>query len=199
MTGHYESENWNVKTNDVGFFELKGFVEGILSRLGVARMQVRSYASGLISEGLCCAANGIDILTMGSLAKSLQKQFDIRGAVYYAEINWTALVALIPLMEAKYKELPKFPEVRRDLALQMNKEITFGQIEEVAFQTERKLLKNVGLFDVYEGDKIGADKKSYAVSFVLQDENKTLTDKDIEKAMERIVRALAEKLNAQVR
>ncbi len=199
LTGRHEFENWDVKTKDVSFYELKGYVEGVLTRLGVAKMAESPLTNGLFSEGLSYTVNGIDVITMGLLAKSLQKQFDIRGAVYYAEINWSALVSRIPSKAAQYMELPRFPEVRRDLALLMNKEITFRNIEEVAFQTERKLLKKVGLFDVYEGDKIGTDKKSYAVSFILQDENKTLTDKDIEKVMERLVRAFTEKLNAQVR
>lgn len=199
LTGRSEPENWNTGTSETGFFELKGFVEGVLARLSVNNLMVRSYSSGIINEGICYSNGGQDIIIMGRLASALHKQFDIRHTVYYAEFNWTAMFSLISDQEARYRELPKFPEVRRDLALLIAKDISFSQIEELAFQTERRILKSVGLFDVYEGDKIAKDKKSYAVKFILQDDNKTLTDKEIEKVMERIIKAFAEKLNTSIR
>ncbi len=199
MTGRSVSENWNSGAAETGYFEMKGFIEGILTRLGVANLHIRPFVSEVIAEGLCYSLDGKNIIISGLLSRTMQKQFDLRHEVYYAEADWTTLFTLVPKREAKYKELPKFPEVRRDLALLMGTEVSFCQIEEVAFQAERKILKKVGLFDVYEGSKIAPDKKSYAVSFLLQDENRTLTDKDIEKVMERLVRAFSEKLNAQIR
>ncbi len=114
-------------------------------------------------------------------------------------MNWDLLFSLIPRKEAQYKGIPKFPDVRRDLALLVNQDVTFDQIEKLAYQTEKRLLQKVGLFDVYEGDKIASGKKSYAVSFILQDNEKTLTDKEIEKTMDRLINALNSQLNAQIR
>jgi phenylalanyl-tRNA synthetase beta chain len=199
MTGRSSEENWNKPDRDTDFYELKGYISGILSRLAIPVTQVRSHSSGIYSEGLCYTFQGKEIITIGELTGTIRKQFDIRYPVYYGEINWSLLFPLIPSKEARYKELPKFPEVRRDLALLISKEITFSQIEEVALLTERKLLKRVGLFDVYEGEKIATDKKSYALSFTLQDETRTLTDKDIEKVMERLSKAFSEKLHAVIR
>lgn len=199
LTGHSLEENWNHSNPDTDFYELKGYVSGIISRLALPAMQVQSYSSDIFSGALRYTFQGKAIITIGELTGKIRRQFDIRYPVFYGEINWSLLFPLIPAKEARYRELPKFPEVRRDLALLISKEITFDQIEEVALRTERKLLKNVGLFDVYEGDKIASDKKSYAVSFTLQDENRTLTDKDIEKVMERLSKAFSENLHAVIR
>ena len=117
----------------------------------------------------------------------------------YAEINWDLLFGQITGKNISFNGIPRFPEVRRDLALLVDQKVKFSEIEKVAFETERKILRRVGLFDVYEGDKIAAGQKSYAVSFLLQDFEKTLTDKEIEKTMERLVRAFGEKLNAKLR
>lgn len=199
VTGRRMEENWNGTDHEADFFELKGFISGILSRLSIPNPAVQAIASGIYLEGLSYQVQGRELLKMGELNSQLRRQFDLRFPVFFAEIDWDYLLSLIPSKEAKYRELPKFPEVRRDLALLISKEITFGQIEELALQTERKILRRVGLFDVYEGDKIAADKKSYAVSFILQDEQKTLTDKDIEKVMERLSRAFTEKFHAVIR
>jgi len=201
ITGRLEGENWNTVAKETGIFELKGYIDGIFSNIAVNGLswEKHPYRSSIIEEGLVFSVNEKDILFMGKVAGFMQKQFDIRTTLFYAEINWTELFRLIPHKECRYSELPRYPEVRRDLAILIDKEVTFGQIETVAFQTERKILKKVGLFDVYEGDKIASDKKSYALSFFMQDENRTLMEKDIEKVMERLIRAFTDNFNAQVR
>jgi len=201
MTGRSQPENWNTPEKQVDLFELIGYLRTIFKKLAVQQegWKIEPYSSSLIADGLTCTSAGKNIFVMGCVAGQALKIFDIRQPVFYAGVNWDNLFRLIPVKNAQYKELPKFPEVRRDLALLVDKAVTFDQIEKLACQAERKLLKKVGLFDVYEGDKIAAGQKSYAVKFILQDNDKTLTDKEIEKAMERIVKNLASGLNAQIR
>ena len=136
---------------------------------------------------------------MGVLTKKLQKQFDIDTTVYYAELNWTALMKVIRKQKVEFTDIPKFPSVSRDLALLIDKSVEFAQIEEIARQTEKKLLKKVELFDVYEGDKLPAGKKSYAVNFILQDAEKTMGDKQIDAIMQKLINNLKQKLNAELR
>jgi phenylalanyl-tRNA synthetase beta chain len=173
----------------------------LLEKLSVSqdKWNIQPYKSAQISEGLCYSINEIRILTLGHLDNQVLSAFDCRQPVLYSEINWDMLISLIPGEEIQYKGIPKFPEVRRDLALLLDHEITFDQIEKIAFQTEKKLLKKVGLFDVYESDKIATGKKSYAISFILQDEDKTLTDKEIEKTMGRLIQALKLQIKAHIR
>ena len=142
---------------------------------------------------------GKTLATYGVVSAAIQKKFDIDHEVYFADINWTELMRAIRQAKVEYKELSKFPEVRRDLALLINKEVTFAEIERIAYQAERKLLKKVELFDVYEGKNLEAGKKSYAVSFWLQDENATLNDKVIDKVMSKIVGSLQHQLDAKLR
>ena len=201
LTGQMQTENWNSTNRPADFYKLKGCLEGICDKLTISRDQftVEPYNSTLITEGLQYLHHDKSIFVMGTISSQLLKAFDCKQPVYYAEVNWDRLFSLIHGKSMSYKGSPKFREVRRDFALLVDTEITFAQIEKLAFQTERRLLKNVGLFDVYEGDKIASGKKSYAMSFILQDEEKTLTDKEIEKAMEKLMRAMASGFNAQLR
>ena len=130
---------------------------------------IKPFNSGQIADGLCYLINEQPIMTLGYVNGQVLKQFDCKQPVLFAEVNWDLLFSLIPRKEAQYKGIPKFPDVRRDLALLVNQDVTFDQIEKLAYQTEKRLLQKVGLFDVYEGDKIASGKKSYAVSFILQD------------------------------
>jgi phenylalanyl-tRNA synthetase beta chain len=139
------------------------------------------------------------LVILGSLSTDLLKKFDFRQDVFYADINWSLLFSNLKAADKTIAELPKFPEVRRDLALQLDRSVSYEEIEKLAFATEKKLLKDVGLFDVYEGEKIEAGKKSYALYFILQDDQKTLTDEEIDKAMNRLIKVYNEKLNALVR
>ncbi len=201
MTGRSQPENWNTSDKHVDFFEFKGYLEAICKKLSVSLefCKIESFHSSLITNGLAYAVAGKSIFFLGHVANHLLSSFDCKQPVLYAEVNWDNLFALIPGKNERFNDIPKFPEVRRDLALLVDQAITFDQIERLAYQTEKKLLKKVGLFDVYEGDKIASGMKSYAIKFILQDREKTLTDKEIEKAMERIVKVLVSNLNAQLR
>ncbi|MFZ4521700.1 MAG: phenylalanine--tRNA ligase subunit beta [Bacteroidales bacterium] len=201
MTGRAQPENWNTAGRQVDFYDLKGYFEGLCLKLAIPqdKWSLLPYQSGTVSNGLQYVVNGKPLLIIGMISQQVMKAFDCRQPVCYAEVNWDLLFSMIPSKNLQYKGIPKFPEVRRDLALLVDKEITYLQIEKLAFQTERKLLRKVGLFDVYEGEKLAAGKKSYALSFILQDEEKTLTDKEIEKTMEKILKAMATTFNAQLR
>ena len=137
--------------------------------------------------------------TFGVVTKKLLKAFDIDNEVYYADLNWKELMRAIRSVKVSFKEISKFPAVKRDLALLLDKNIQFAEIEKIAYETEKKLLKEVELFDVYEGKNLEAGKKSYAVSFLLQDEIQTLNDKMIDKIMSKLVKNLEDKLGAKLR
>ena len=137
--------------------------------------------------------------TFGVLTKKILKAFDIDNEVYYADLNWKELLKAIKNVKVNFTELSKFPAVKRDLALLLDKKVQFAEIEKIAYETEKKLLKAVELFDVYEGKNLEAGKKSYAVSFTLQDENATLNDKQIDKIMSKLIANLQNKLDAKLR
>jgi phenylalanyl-tRNA synthetase beta chain len=201
MTGRSYPENWNASDKPVDFYDLKGFLEVICDKLSISREHwaVKSFRSMHIADGLQYSLHEKTIFIIGSVSTQVLKSFDCKQPVCFAEVNWDLLFSLIPGKNLKFTGVPKFQEVRRDLALLVDHEVTFAQIEKLAFQTERKLLKKMGLFDVYEGEKIEPGKKSYALSLILQDEDKTLTDKDIDKAMDKILRAMTASFNAQLR
>ncbi len=206
LTGRVEPENWNSRDQQVGFFDLKGIVEAIFTKLGIYHPAFRdgnltgeTYSSGIISEGFRYSVNGKTVVIFGFLRDSILKTFECRHPVLYAEWDWDALLAILPKKEIQVTELNKFPEVRRDLALLLDRSVNFKQIEQIAYDIERKMIKKIDLFDVYEGPNIQPEKKSYAISFILQDEQKTLTDDVIEKTMERLIKAFSTKLNAQIR
>jgi phenylalanyl-tRNA synthetase beta chain len=142
---------------------------------------------------------GKQLIELGIISKKLQKQFGIDTPVYYAELNWTALMKVIRKQKVEFTDIPKYPAVSRDLALLIDQNVEFAQIEEVARQTEKKLLKKVELFDVYEGDKLPAGKKSYAVNFILQDAEKTMGDKQIDAIMQKLITNIKQKLGAELR
>jgi phenylalanyl-tRNA synthetase beta chain len=202
LTGKRVEGSWAHQNEDTSFAELDAHVDNILARIGVQPgMLVRKksdnaiFAAGLTIEN----RGGKKLIELGVLTKKLQKQFDIDTPVYYAELNWTALMKVVRKQKVEFTEIPKFPSVSRDLALLIDKNVEFQQIEDIARQTERKFLKKVELFDVYEGDKLPAGKKSYAVNFILQDAEKTMGDKQIEAIMQKLIAQLTAKLGAQLR
>lgn len=201
ITGNKTEENWITKAEPTSFFLLKTYVENILKKLGFDLNQVKSkdVSSDIFVEGLSYQYNKNQLVNFGILNKKLLKTFNIDTRVYFAEFSWDNILKLSAKNSIRYTEIPKYPEVRRDLALLLNKEVKFANIKELAYKSERKLLKKVSLFDVFEGEKLGADKKSYAVSFILQDENKTLTDKQIDKIMNNFIRVFEQELGAQIR
>jgi phenylalanyl-tRNA synthetase beta chain len=202
VTGKRVEGSWAHANEDSTFYELSAYVENILRRIGVKPgMIVRKKSENAIfSSGLTIEnRGGKKLIEMGVIAKKLQKQFDLSAPVYYAELNWTALMKVVKKNEVLYTEVPKFPAVSRDLALLVDNTVEFAQIEQIARQTEKKLLKKVELFDVYEGDKLPAGKKSYAVNFILQDEEKTMGDKQIDAIMQKLIANLKKQLNAELR
>ena len=202
LTGKRVEGSWAHQNEDSTYYELSAYVENILRRIGVKPgMLVRKKSENhIFSAGMTIEnRGGKQLIEMGILTKKLQKQFGLDNPVYYAELNWTALMKVIKKNEVLYTEVPKFPAVSRDLALLVDNSVEFAQIEQVARQTEKKLLKKVELFDVYEGDKLPAGKKSYAVNFILQDEEKTMGDKQIEAIMQKLIANIKKQLNAELR
>jgi len=202
ITGNETPEMWNTPGREVSFFSLKAQVNNVLTRLGIPVNQLNEATADvdLFSEALSYVdQNNKVYVTFGAVKGSILKGFDIDKSVYFAQFNWDFVVSKAAKVQVRFTELPKFPEVRRDLALLVDKQVTFAQIRQVAQKVEKKLLKSVSLFDVYEGEKLGADKKSYAVSVILQDETKTLADVQIEKIMQSMVDAFGRELGAQLR
>ena len=202
LTGKRVEGSWAHANEDTSFAELDAYVQNILTRIGVQPGMLVSKQSdnGIFSAGLTIEnRGGKKLIEMGVLTKKLQKQFDIDTPVYYAELNWTALMKVIRKQKVEFTEIPKFPSVSRDLALLIDQSVEFAQIEQIARQTEKKFLKKVELFDVYEGKNLPAGKKSYAVNFILQDAEKTMGDKQIEAIMQKLIAQLTAKLGAQLR
>ncbi|MFI5149821.1 MAG: phenylalanine--tRNA ligase subunit beta [Bacteroidia bacterium] len=182
-----------------GFYELKSYMTNIFSRLGIKITSVSEFSNELFSAALQLQCGKKKPAVIGILSNQMLKQMDLSGPVYYADMEWDTLFSLIPAQEIQYKEVPKFPSVRRDLALVLDKKIRFAEVEQLAYSLEKTYLKELTLFDVYEGDKIGKDHKSYAISFLFQDEAATLQDKQVEKMMEKLMKAYTEKLGAVIR
>jgi phenylalanyl-tRNA synthetase beta chain len=201
ITGTKESENWTEKEKSVSFFTIKTAAENILKRLGLRtnQMQISEIDEELFSEVLSYSVNNKKLLIIGAVAKKWLKKFDIENPVYYADFNWGHVFSIHKKHKVLFEELPKFQGVRRDLALLIDKGVKFDQIREIAYKVERKILREVDLFDVYEGKGIPETKKSYAVSFILRDDKSTLNDKQIEKTMQKMVDTFSRELGAELR
>ena len=196
------SNSWAHADENTSVYELKAYVENIFKRLG---LELHSLVVGNLSDDIYSTAltvntkGGKRLATFGVVTKKMLKAFDVDNEVYYADLNWKELMKAIRSVKVSYKEISKFPAVKRDLALLLDKKVQFAEIEKIAYETEKKLLKEVSLFDVYEGKNLEAGKKSYAVSFLLQDESQTLNDKMIDKIMSKLVKNLEDKLGAKLR
>ena len=201
VTGLATQLSWNSKAETSSFFTLRAAVERLLKRFGVDiySLQCESLESDLYADAIVFKQGPKEVLRMGVVSPIVRKKFDIKQEVYFAEIDFDQLIKMTKKAKVQFKELSKFPEVKRDLALLVNKGVTFSQLRSIAFATEKKLLKSVSLFDVYEGDKLPEGKKSYALSFILEDKNQTLTDKQIERTMANIQAQLEQKCGAEVR
>lgn len=201
ITGNKNNASWNAKESKTDFYTLKAYSETILNRLGfpVGNLSTDETSGDIFKEGLTYTQNGQLLLSIGSISRKLLKTTDIDQEVYYAEFSWENVLKGVKNQTIHFTPMPKFPSVKRDLALLLNKNITFKEVKEIALRTEKTLLKNVSLFDVYEGEKLGPDKKSYAVSFTLQDNEKTLNDKQIDKIMNKLIGAYKHLLGAEIR
>ena len=202
LTGNKHAQSWAVPEAKTTVFELKAYVENILRRLGIDRHKLvcGDYADDLLGEALTLyTRTGKPLGVLGIVSPKLRKRMDIDTEVYYADLHWGNLLAETKTHKVQFHDIAKYPEVKRDLALLLDRDVRFADIEKIARDSERNLLRDVYLFDVYEGKNLEAGKKSYAVSFVLQDANKTLTDKQIEAIMKKIQANLETKLGAKLR
>lgn len=201
LTGLTEQPNWNTPQTPCTFFHLKSIIHNLLQKAGVnvTKAEVKPVEHELLANGLTYWFGKHKLAEFGNVKKNILKEFDIKQEVFAGEINWNLVLQLIKNRAITYRELPKFPEVRRDLSMILDESVTYEQLMKLAEKTERKLLKNINLFDVYQGDKIEKGKKSYALSFTLQDEEKTLTDSQIDKVMENLMKAFEKDMNAKIR
>ena len=199
MTGKKDPENWLGSDEKLSFFDLKSVVENILERLGIQKWKISETSSDLFSEGINYNGRKETLVTFGVLSNKLLKKLDIKQEVLYADFNWDAMLESLKKEVVKFKEIPKFPEVSRDFALLVRNNVTFEQVAQTAKNAEKKYLKEVGLFDVYTGKNLPEGTKSYGVNFVLQDQNATLEEKQIDKIMHKLQSAFERDLEATLR
>lgn len=203
ITGNRHEPNWIANGKSTGFYELKAYLGNILNRLGIEEKQWEDAPiagrQDIYLDGLQYQAGGKVIAELAMLKPAILKPFDIRNDVFYAVINWEEVLKIRGDYRVSYSELPRFPEVRRDLALLLDQSVTFSRIRDLAYKTEGRLLKRVDLFDVYEGEQVAKGKKSYAVSFILQDMQSTLTDERIDRTIKKLMEAFSRELGAIIR
>ncbi|MBQ1852092.1 MAG: phenylalanine--tRNA ligase subunit beta, partial [Paludibacteraceae bacterium] len=202
LSGNRYEPSWTDAERPLTFFDLKAHVINVLRRIGIQESTyvTKTIENDIYSQAICFETRtGAQLAMLGIISKKQLKAFDIDADVFYADLFWDKILRQIKSDAITYADLPKYPEVKRDLALLLDKSVEFEQIENLAFQTERKLLKRVVLFDVYEGKGIEEGKKSYAVNFTLQDTEKTLEDRQIDNVMNRLIKAFTEKLGATIR
>jgi phenylalanyl-tRNA synthetase beta chain len=198
LTGNRNQESWTTSQKPTDFFLFKGYVHAVLERLGIQKTQIQPLTSDIFSEGIALSIGRDAIVEIGVVKKSILKSFGIKQEVFYADFNWATILKLIS-NKIKFSEIPKYPEVRRDLALLIDNGVTYESIYKIAKQTEKEVLKNIDLFDVYQGDNLSEGKKSYALSFILQDNSKTLTDEQIDTIMNKLQKNFETELGAVLR
>ncbi len=194
--GKQSPQFWAEKQSDFDIYAVKSQVQKICSLLGYV-VSFELYSDDVL-QGLQATVNGVLVARLGMIAPKIRKAFDIEKASVYAEVYWTTLLAQ-PKIPVRYAEIPQYPEVRRDLSLLIDKSVQYADIEKLAFATDKKILKQVSIFDVYEGIGVSEGKKSYAVSFTLQDMEQTLTDKQIDVLMQKLIFRFGKELGAELR
>ncbi|NNK80276.1 MAG: phenylalanine--tRNA ligase subunit beta, partial [Flavobacteriales bacterium] len=199
LTGTRDGENWDTKTVKSSYYDLSAVVSELLSRFDLNDVKQSDVDDELYQQARLWTHKDAVIAKAGIVAQNVLKKFDVKQAVYFADIDWTYITAHTHGRKMQVKDIPKFPAVRRDFSLLLDSGVEFQRIEELAVQSAGPLLKEVGLFDVYEGKNLPEGKKSYAVSFIIQDENKTLTDKVVDKLMKKIQERLEQDLGASLR
>jgi len=201
VTGSQQGESWYMPAGKTDYYFLKSVLFATLRKTGIAlnKLSALTIDNRLFADGEAFSLNAKPFVSIGRLSASLLKKFDIKQDVFYAEVDWTILLKEVKTDSVKFSEISRYPEVRRDLALLLDKQVKFSDIEALALRNGKGILRAVNLFDVYEGEKIEAGKKSYAVSFTIQDDNKTLTDSDIEKLMKRLTEVFEKELGAVIR
>ncbi|MFN8273289.1 MAG: phenylalanine--tRNA ligase subunit beta [Flavobacteriaceae bacterium] len=198
LSGNRQEEIWNAAQKSTDFFMFKGYVDSVITRLGIDKIKSVPVNSDLFAEGMSYQVGAEVLVHLGTVRKNILKHFDIKQEVFFADFNWDAVLKLIS-NKIKFADIPRYPEVRRDLALLVDEQVSFDSIYQIARQSEKSLLKEIQLFDVYTGANLPEGKKSYAVSFKLQDDTKTLTDEQIDKVMGKLQKNLAAELGAVLR
>jgi len=201
ISGNQNLEAWNMETSKTDFFYVKSSINKVLERLGIRidKLEERESSLSFYSDGLEFVENSQVLAHLGKIKASVCTAFDIKQEVYYASIDWDLVMKRLKGRKTGFSELPKYPAVRRDLALLIDSSIKFSTLRDLAFKTERNILREVGLFDVYEDKSLGDNKKSYALSYILRDDKKTLTDKMIDKVMRNLIRVYENELGASIR
>ena len=199
VSGRVQAENWNTNDDKADFYFIKEKVEHILKRLGIKKVKSETLNTNGFDDGLMYTFKKKRLVSFGRLKTKLIKSFSVKSTVYAADFNWDLILDLARNTKIKYKEVSKFPEVRRDLSLLVNKSVSFDELKKIALDTDNKILKLVNLFDVYEGDKLPENKKSYALSFIMADETKTLTDIYVDKVMLKLMKSFTDKAGAEIR
>lgn len=199
VTGNKSLESWTNAIEKTNFFYFKGIVESILQRLGIKSTTIKTAKSSVFNEAITIFYNKKALVSFGTVQKSILKKFDIEQEVLFADFNWDEMLEASKTNQFTFEEIPKYPAVRRDFALLLNEHIRFNELEEIALKLGKKLLKKVDLFDVYLGKNLPEGKKSYAIKFIFQDENKTLTDKQVDKLMSKFQQQFEKQLGASLR
>ncbi|MFA6248704.1 MAG: phenylalanine--tRNA ligase subunit beta [Mucilaginibacter sp.] len=199
ITGANTTEQWNQKQKPVTFYNLKAIVDGILQRLKITDVVTEDATCSKLAFGLQYTLNGKQLVKFGQVNATALKKVDVDKDVFYADFNFDLVLNAVRKNVIVYQEVSKFPAVRRDLSMLVDTAVTFGQLKQIATRTDKKLLKEVNVFDVYQGDKLPAGKKSYALSFVLQDTEKTLTDKAVDAVMQKLIYNLGKEAGAEIR
>nr|HQU55932.1 phenylalanine--tRNA ligase subunit beta [Chitinophagaceae bacterium] len=199
LTGHKNENSWQQKMLATDFFALKGLLEAVGKLLGISEIKLVNTTHPKLADAVHIMQGQKILGEAGSVNQQTRQQFGIKQPVYFAELNWTILTQLASQQEQKVKEINKFPAVQRDLAVLVSKNLSWQNLKETVESMQLKKLQHVKLFDIFESDKLGKDKKSLAVNFVFQDEEKTLTDKEIDKWMQSIMSALEKNLQAEIR
>lgn len=199
LSGMYQSEQWNHQKSPVSFYHLKAAVDAVLSRLGVENYQFEELNAENFAYGVKYHRGGRAIVSFGAATAADKKQADVEKEVFYADFDWAMLLDIVKKNKIVNKEVSKYPSVRRDLSMLVDTDVTFNDLKTIVLKTEKKLIKNIQVFDVYMGDKLPEGKKSYALNFTLQDEEQTLTDKQIDSVMQKIMSNLAQTAKAEIR
>ena len=199
LSGMNQAEQWNQKSTAVSFYHIKAAVDAVIGRLGISNYQTEEISNEEFAYGIRYFRGDKSIVSYGAATALAKKKADVDKDVYYADFDWALLLDVVRKNKVVNKEVPKYPAVRRDLSLLVDTAVTFESLKTIVFKTEKKLIKNIQVFDVYLGDKLPEGKKSYALSFTLQDEEQTLTDKQIDAVMQKIIYNLAQTANAEIR
>lgn len=199
LTGSKNTEVWSSKSTEVGFYNLKSAVDMIIKRLNVNGLTTLESTNPHLSSGISYRRGTKLLAEFGTVSKASLKKLDIASEVFYADLDWDSIVQSVKNNKISYTEVSKFPAVRRDLSMLLNSNVSFEQLKQIAQKVERGLLKEVNVFDVYVGDKLPEGKKSYALSFILQDEEKTLTDKQIDAIMQKLIFNFEKEVGAEIR